>query len=232
MPDALRASGSSASEPTARDVDALFDRLLIDDDPALTAARDATAAAGMPAIEVSPQYGKFLYLLAVATGARRVLEIGTLGGYSTIWLARAVGPSGHVVTLEYEPAHAAVAQTNLDRAGVAERVEVIVGAALDTLPQLQSRTEPFDLVFIDADKENNAAYMQWAVKLSRPGSMIIVDNVVRAGRVLAPATDDQQAQGVVDMLTVIAEHPRLEAAAIQTVGVKGWDGFLLARVSA
>jgi predicted O-methyltransferase YrrM len=210
-------------------VDLLFDGLLIDDDPALAAARDATVAAGMPAIEVSPQYGKFLYLLATATGARRVLEIGTLGGYSTIWLARAVGPSGHVITLEYEPAHAAVAQANIDHAGLGERIEIIVGAALDTLPQLQP--EPFDMVFIDADKENNAAYVQWAVELGRPGSMIVVDNVVRAGRVLAPAVDDHQAQGVVDMLKVIARHPRLEAAAIQTVGVKGWDGFLLARVT-
>jgi predicted O-methyltransferase YrrM len=217
------------SEPSAADVDALLDRLLIDDDPALTAAREETAAAGMPAIEVSAQYGKFLYLLASAIGARRILEIGTLGGYSTIWLARAAGPSGRVVTLEYEPAHADVARANLDRAGVADRVEVIVGAALDTLPQLASR-EPFDLVFIDADKENNAAYVQWAIELTKPGSIILVDNVVRAGRVIDPAPDDHQARGVVDMLQLIAEHPRLEAAAIQTVGVKGWDGFLVARV--
>lgn len=218
------------SEPTAADVDALFGRLLIGDDPVLAAAQEATAAAGMPPIEVSPQYGKFLYLLATASGARRILEIGTLGGYSTIWLARAVGPSGHVVTLEYEPKHAEVARANLDRAGVGERVEVIVGAALDTLPQLASRPEPFDLVFVDADKENNTAYVQWAVELSAHGAIILVDNVVRAGRVLAPARDDHQAQGVLDMLTMIEKHPRLEAAAIQTVGVKGWDGFLLAHV--
>ncbi len=156
------------SEPNAADVDALFDRLLIGDDPALAAARKATADAGMPPIEVSAQYGRFLYLLASATGARRILEIGTLGGYSTIWLARAVGPSGRVVTLEYEPKHAEVARANLDRAGVAERVEVIVGAALDTLPRLAARLEPFDLVFVDADKENNAAYVQWAVELTAP----------------------------------------------------------------
>ena len=220
------------SEPQARDVDALFDRLLIGDDPALTAVREATAA-GMRPIEVSPQYGKFLYLLASAIRARRTLEIGTLGGFSTIWLARAVGPSGHVVTLEREPKHADVARANLEEAGVGERVEVIVGAALDTLPQLATRPgrEPFDLVFVDADKENNVAYVQWAVDLSEPGSIILVDNVVRAGRVLSPATDDSQAQGVAAMLTMVAEHPRLEAAAIQTVGVKGWDGFLLARVT-
>ena len=219
------------SEPSPTDVDALFDRLLVGDDAVLAATREATAAAGMPAIEVSTQHGKLLYLLALAMRARRVLEIGTLGGFSTIWLARAVGPDGHVVTLEYEPKHAEVARANLDRAGVGERVEVIVGAALDTLPQLRSRQEPFDLVFVDADKENNSAYVQWAVELTPPGSMIVVDNVVRMGRVLAPAADDHQAQGVVDMLNMIAAHPRLEAAAIQTVGVKGWDGFLLARVT-
>jgi predicted O-methyltransferase YrrM len=219
------------TEPT--DVDALFDRLLIGDDPALTAAREASVAAGLPTIEVSPQYGQFLYLLASATGARRVLEIGTLGGYSTICLARAVGPSGRVITLEFEPKHAEVARANLDRALIGDRAEVIVGAALDTLPQLAKRPdhEPFDLVFVDADKENNAAYVRWAVELGRAGSMILVDNVVRSGRVVAPAHEDHQAQGVVDMLNTIAEHPRLEAAAIQTVGVKGWDGFLLARVT-
>lgn len=218
------------SEPQARDVDALLDRLLVGDDPVLAAVHEATAAAGMPPIEVSPQYGKFLYLLASATRARRILEIGTLGGFSTIWLARAAGPSGHVVTLECEPKHAEVARANLERAGVGERVEVIVGAALDTLPQLATR-EPFDLVFIDADKENNVGYVQWAIDLSEAGSIIVVDNVVRAGRVLSPADDDTQAQGVAAMLTMVAEHPRLEAAAIQTVGVKGWDGFLVARVT-
>lgn len=208
----------------------MLDRLLVGDDPALAAARDAAAAAGMPSIEVSAQYGKFLYLLAMAMDARSILEIGTLAGYSTIWLARAAGPSGRVVTLEYEATHAEVARANVARAGVGDRVEVIVGAALDTLPRLASQYGPFDLVFVDADKENNTAYVQWAIELTRSGSMILVDNVVRAGRVLAPAAEDHQAKGVADMLNMIAEHPRLEAAAIQTVGVKGWDGFLLARV--
>jgi predicted O-methyltransferase YrrM len=210
----------------------LFDRLLLADDPALTAALDASDAAGMPPIAVSPQGGKFLYLLASAMRATRILEVGTLGGYSTIWLARAAGPSGRVVTLEYEPRHADVARTNLARAGVGDRVEVIVGAALDTLPQLasQSTDGPFDLVFVDADKENNAAYLRWAIELSAPGSVIVVDNVVRAGRVLAPAPEDSQAQGVADMLDVMGENPRLETAAIQTVGVKGWDGFAIALV--
>jgi predicted O-methyltransferase YrrM len=217
------------SEPTAQDIDAYFDRILLGDDPALTAALEASDAAGLPTIAVSSQYGKFLYLLAMATHASRVLEIGTLGGFSTIWLARAVGPAGHVVTLEYEPKHAQVARANLSRAGVADRVEVIVGAALDTLPGLAER-EPFDLVFIDADKENNSAYVQWAIKLGAPGSIVVVDNVVRAGRVLDPAPDDHQARGVRDMWEMIAANPRLEAAAIQTVGAKGWDGFALAIV--
>jgi predicted O-methyltransferase YrrM len=222
---------ADVTEP--RDVDAMLDRVLLADDPMLAAARDTTAAAGMPPIEVSPQYGKFLHLLASAIGARNILEIGTLGGFSTIWLARAVGPSGRVVTLEYEPAHAEVARANLQRAGVGDQVEVIVGAALDTLPELAARADraPFDMVFVDADKENNAAYVQWAVELSGAGSIIVVDNVIRAGRVLAPAAEDAQAQGVVAMFDVIAKHPRLDAAAIQTVGVKGWDGFLLARVT-
>jgi predicted O-methyltransferase YrrM len=215
--------------PTAQDVDAFLDRALLADDPALTAALSDSDAAGLPSIAVSPQYGKFLFLLASAIRAQRILEIGTLGGFSTIWLARAVGPSGHVVTLEYEPKHAEVARANLARAGVADRVEVIVGAALDTLPRLE-RGEPFDLVFIDADKENNSAYVQWATRLGRPGAVVLVDNVIRAGRVLEPAADDSQAQGVRDMLQMMSDNPRLDSAAIQTVGIKGWDGFALAIV--
>jgi predicted O-methyltransferase YrrM len=220
------------SEPTAEAVDAFFNSTLLPDDPALTAALEHSAAAGLPPIAVSPQQGKFLYLLASAMRARRILEIGTLGGFSTIWLARAAGPTGRVVTLEYAPKHAEVAQDNLQRAGVGDRVEVTVGAALDTLPQLASRPgrEPFDMVFIDADKENYPAYVRWAVELSAPGSVIVADNVVRAGRILAPAAEDEQAQAVVDMLRTMGEHPRLDTAAIQTVGVKGWDGFALALV--
>jgi predicted O-methyltransferase YrrM len=217
------------TEPSAQDVDALLDRLLLDADPALAAALADSDAAGLPSIAVSPQYGKFLNLLATATGARRVLEIGTLGGFSTIWLARAVGPSGRVVTLEYEPRHADVARANLARAQVADRVEVIVGAALDTLPRL-TQHESFDLFFIDADKENNAAYVQWAIELGRPGSVIVVDNVIREGRVFAPAADDHQARGVRDMLEMMGGNPRLDTAAIQTVGVKKWDGFAFAVV--
>jgi predicted O-methyltransferase YrrM len=218
------------SQPDPRDVDALFNRVLHTEDDALKAARQAGHAAGLPPIEVSAQHGKFLSLLARATHAKRVLEIGTLGGYSTICLARGVGPGGRVVTLEYEPKHAEVARANLARAGVDDRVEVIVGAALDTLPRLLERDEPFDLFFIDADKENNSAYVQWAIKLAVPGSMIVVDNVVRAGRVFDPAPDDHQARGVREMIDMMGEHPRLDTAAIQTVGTKGWDGFALALV--
>jgi predicted O-methyltransferase YrrM len=208
-------------------VDALLDRLLLDEDPILAAALADSAAAGLPGIEVSPQSGQLLYLLTRISGARRVLEIGTLGGYSTICLARGVGAEGSVVTLEYDPRHAEVARINLERAGVAGRVDVVVGAALDSLPGL---TGPFDLVFIDADKENSSAYVQWAIDLGRPGTVIIVDNVVRHARILDPAPGDNQARGVRDMLEMVGTHPRLDIAAIQTLGVKGWDGFAVAVV--
>lgn len=213
-----------------RDLDDMFSRLLHTEDAALTAARDAADAAGMPRIEVSAQHAKLLSLLATATGATRVLEIGTLAGYSTIALARGVGSDGRVVTLEYDPAHAEVAAANLDRAGVAERVEIVVGAALDTLPDLAARDELFDFFFIDADKENNSAYVDWAVRLAVPGALIVIDNIARMGRVLDPAPDDHQARAVHDMFVMMGEHPRLDTAAIQTVGTKGWDGFAVARV--
>ncbi|WP_125079111.1 O-methyltransferase [Mycobacterium sp. P7213] len=215
-------------KPTPRDVDALLDNLFAGEDPALTAALAASDDAGLPPIAVSVQQGKFLNLLATATRATRILEIGTLGGYSTIWLARAVGPTGSVVTLEYEPTHAEVARGNLDRAGVGDRVQIRVGAALDTLPTLTG--EPFDLVFIDADKENNVGYLNWAVQLSRPGSVIVVDNVIREGAILHPRSDDATARGSRDVLELMGKHPRLRAAALQTVGAKGWDGFALAIV--
>jgi predicted O-methyltransferase YrrM len=218
------------AEPDPKALDDLFNRVLDTEDDALTAAREAGIAAGMPPIEVSAQHGKLLYLLATAMRARHVLEIGTLAAYSTIQLARAVGPAGDVVTLEFEPRHAEVARANLARAGVADRVEVIVGAALDTLPTLAGRDETFDLVFIDADKENNVAYVEWAIKLGAPGSIIVVDNIARFGRVLEPASDDLQARAVRDMLDMMGADPRLEAAAIQTVGTKGWDGFAVAVV--
>jgi predicted O-methyltransferase YrrM len=221
---------SHVAEPDPKALDDLFNRVLRTEDEALTAARESADAAGMPAIEVSAQHGRLLYLLATAIRATRVLEIGTLAGYSAINLARAVGPSGHVVTLEYEPKHAEVARENLARAGVGDRVEVIVGTALDILPQLAERGETFDLIFIDADKENNVAYVEWAIKLGRPGSMIVVDNIARFGRVYEPAGDDHQARAIRDMLDMMGEHPKLDAAAIQTVGTKGWDGFAVAIV--
>ncbi|MEO3759568.1 O-methyltransferase [Mycobacterium sp. B14F4] len=218
------------AEPDPKALDDLFNRLLNTEDDALRAARESADAAGMPPIEVSAQHGKLLYLLTTVSRARRVLEIGTLAGYSTIQLARGVGPNGHVVTLEYEPKHAEVARANFARAGVQDRVELLVGTALDTLPTLADRGEPFDLTFIDADKENNIAYVEWATKLGHPGSIIVVDNIARFGRVLDPAPDDHQARAVHDMLEMMGAHPRLETAAIQTVGTKGWDGFAVARI--
>ena len=220
--------GEVTEKPRPRDVDALLDNLFAGEDPALTAALAASDEAGLPPIAVSVQQGKFLNLLATAARATRILEIGTLGGYSTICLARAVGPAGSVVTLEYEPKHAEVARGNLARAGVGDRVQILVGAALDTLPTLTG--EPFDLVFIDADKENNVGYLNWAVRLCRPGSVIVVDNVIREGAILNPSSDDVTARGSRDVLELMGTHPRLRSAALQTVGAKGWDGFALAVV--
>ena len=214
-------------DETSLAVDALLNDLLLGQDPVLAAALADSQAAGLPPIEVSPQSARLLYLLTRIAGARRVLEIGTLGGYSTICLARGVGAEGAVVTLEHDPRHAEVAARNLDRAGVADRVQIVVGAALDTLPTLSG---DFDLVFIDADKENNSAYLRWAIDLGRPGTVIIVDNVVRNGRILDPAEGDTQARAVRDALAMMGADPRLEAAALQTLGVKGWDGLAIARV--
>ncbi len=208
-------------------VDALLDRLLLGDDPALRVALSESQSAGLPPIEVSAQGARLLYLLTRISGARRVLEIGTLGGFSTICLARGVGAEGIVVTLEHNPRHAEVASRNLQSAGLGDRVDIVVGSALDTLPGLSG---DFDLVFIDADKENNAAYVRHAIRLGRPGTVIVVDNAVRAGRILDPAADDHQGHGVRDMLEIISAETHLEAAAIQTVGAKGWDGFVIARV--
>jgi predicted O-methyltransferase YrrM len=222
---------ADVTEPDPRALDAMFTRLLHTEDAALTAARAATDAAGMPRIEVSAQHAKLLTLLARSTGATRVLEIGTLGGYSTIALARGVGPQGRVVSLEYAQAHADVARANLVGADVADRVEIIVGAALDSLPTLAERGDRFDFFFIDADKEHNPDYVEWAVRLAHPGAVIVVDNIARNGRVLDPAPDDEQARAVRDMFVMMGEHPRLDTAAIQTVGTKGWDGFAVALVS-
>ena len=218
-------------KPTPQDVDAFLDSTLVGDDPVLSAALKDSDAAGLPQIAVSLQQGKFLSLLAGAMQARRILEIGTLGGFSTIWLARGAGPQGRVVTLEYEPKHAEVARANLVRAGVGDRVEIKVGAALETLPTLPTVTDgPFDLVFIDADKDNYVAYLEWAIRLARPGAVIVADNVIREGRVLTATSEDAAASAVRETLQMMGEDPRLDAAAIQTVGAKHWDGFAFALV--
>ena len=208
-------------------VDDYFD-VLIGPDPVLDAAQADAAAAGLPEIAVAPNQGKQLNLLARIGGARSILEIGTLGGYSTIWLARALPPGGKLVTLEYDPHHAEVARENLKRAGFGEDVvDIRVGAALDTLPTL---TGPFDFIFIDADKANLPGYVAAAVKLSRPGTTIVVDNVVRRGTVADQDTTDPDSVGVRRMTEVIEAEPRLDATAVQTVGRKGHDGFVLAVV--
>src|SRR5271166_6713776 len=213
--------------PTPRDVDAFLDATMVGEDSVLSAALQASEQAGLPSIAVSAQQGKFLSLLAGAIGARRVLEIGTLGGFSSIWLARGVGPDGRVLTLEYEPKHAKVARANIDRAGVGDRVEVVVGPALETLPTVTDG--PFDLVFIDADKENNAGYLEWALRLTHPGSVIVVDNVIRDGAILSPDPDDK-VRATRRTLEMMGEHPELDTAVLQTVGAKHWDGFALALV--
>jgi predicted O-methyltransferase YrrM len=220
----------AVTEPDPRALDAMFTRLLHTEDAALAAARESAGAAGMPQIEVSAQHAKLLTLLATCTRATAVLEIGTLAGYSTIALARGVAPAGRVVTLEYAQAHADVARGNLDRAGVGDRVDIVVGAALDSLPRLADRGDRFDFFFIDADKENNSSYVEWAVRLAAPGAVIVIDNIARMGRVLDPAPDDLQARAVKDMFEMMGDDPRLDTAAIQTVGTKGWDGFAVAIV--
>ncbi|MBV9125252.1 MAG: O-methyltransferase [Planctomycetes bacterium] len=207
--------------------------LLVPSDPALEAALQASAAAGLPAIHVSPNQGKLLHLLARLQGARTILEIGTLGGYSTIWLARALPPDGLLITLEADPGHAAIARANLAQAGLAEVVEVRLGSALDTLPQLLAEGRgPFDLIFIDADKPSYPDYLAWTLKLVRRGSLILADNVVRGGAVVEAANTDPKIQGVRRFNELLAAEPRLSATAIQTVGTKGYDGFALALVTA
>ncbi len=202
---------------------------LVGPDAALERALAANAAAGLPPHDLSPAQGKFLHLLARMLRATRILEIGTLGGYLTIWLARALGPGGRLVTLEAEPRHADVARSNIAAAGLDAAVDLRVGSALDTLPELEGQA-PFDLVFIDADKPSNPTYLAWALKLTRPGSVIVGDNVVRDGAVADPASADPRVQGVRSFFDMMAAEPRLDATALQTVGSKGWDGFALALV--
>jgi predicted O-methyltransferase YrrM len=214
-------------------VDRYLTDLLVAPDPALDGALEASAAAGLPAVNVAPNQGKFLHLLARLVGARSILEIGTLGGYSTIWLARALPPGGRLITLELEPDYAALARANIARAGLADRVEVIVGPALESLPRLAAEGRgPFDLVFLDADKPNYPEYFARSLELSRVGTLIVVDNVVRKGAVLDAASDDPVIRGVRRFNEVLAAEPRVCATAIQTVGSKGHDGFALALVTA
>jgi predicted O-methyltransferase YrrM len=204
---------------------------LIGDDPALEAALDNNRKRGLPAIDVSPAQGKLLYLLARMIGAKRILEVGTLGGYSTIWLARALPADRTVVTLELEQRHADVARANLERAGLSSRVELHVGPARDTLAKLaKAGGEPFDLVFIDADKPNNRHYLSSALKLSRPGTVIVCDNVVRDGDVIDTSGRDPNVEGARAAFAFIGKEKRLDGTAIQTVGVKGYDGFAIAIV--
>jgi predicted O-methyltransferase YrrM len=212
-------------------VDRYIAEKLLPPDPALEAALKANAAADLPSIDVAPNQGKLLHLLALAMGARRILEIGTLGGYSTIWLARALPPGGRLVTLEVDPKHAAVAQSNLSRAGHAESVELRVGPAKVSLAALHAEgSAPFDLIFIDADKPSIPAYLTLSLKLARLGSLIVIDNVIREGEIIDAATTDPAVQGVRAMFEMLAAEPRLSATAIQTVGSKGYDGFAMAVV--
>ena len=210
----------------------LTDRL-VEDDPALAAALKDSAKAGLPPINVSPNQGKFLMLLAQAIGARRILEIGTLGGYSAIWLARALPADGRLLSLEADPAYAELARANLARAGLAEKVEVRVGRAQDTLPELIAEgAAPFDLIFIDADKPSSPDYYQWSVELARRGSLIVVDNVVREGRVIDAKSDSPHIQGLRRFFDLAAADSRVSGTAIQTVGAKGHDGLAILRVTA
>lgn len=214
-------------------VDRYITDLLVPPDPALDHALQASAAAGLPAISVSANQGKFLMLLAQLCGAARILEVGTLGAYSTIWLARGLRPGGRLLTLESNPLHARVARENLSRAELDDVVELRIGAALEALPQIEAaREEPFDLVFIDADKENTPEYFRWALRLTRPGSLIVVDNVIRDGAVVDPASTDSRVQGMRRFARELAAETRVNATAIQTVGSKGYDGFAIARVVA
>jgi predicted O-methyltransferase YrrM len=213
-------------------VDRYLTELLVPPDPALDEALEDSAASGLPLINVSPCLGKLLFLLAKLAGARRILEIGTLGGYSAIWLARALPPGGRLVTLELDARYAAVARRNFARAGLSDVIDLRLGPALDTLPQLASAgVSPFDLVFIDADKRSYSEYLSWAIRLARSGTLIVADNVVRQGAIIDASSDDAGVIGVRRFNAAVAADPRLTATAIQTVGVKGYDGFAVVLVT-
>jgi predicted O-methyltransferase YrrM len=212
-------------------VDRYLTDTLVHPDDALNEAVQANTHAGLPAIDVAPNQGKLLHLLARIHGARRILEVGTLGGYSTIWLARALPPYGRLITLELDPTHASVASQNIQRAGLSSLVDIRVGSALESLTRLHAdKTDPFDLIFLDADKPNNPVYLEWALKLSRPGTLIIGDNVIREGEILDAASTDASVVGTRTFLERLGSHPRLDATALQTVGSKGYDGIAFAIV--
>lgn len=214
-------------------VDDYITQLFVQSDPIMQETLAASETAGLPSISVAPNEGKLLMLLAQLCGARNILEIGTLGGYSTIWLARGMVSEGSLITLEANPKHAEVARLNIARAGFTDRVEVRVGPARDTLPQLATEgRSPFDLIFIDADKEGYPEYLAWALKLARPGALIIADNVIRDGKILDPADTDPRVQGARRFNQLLAEEPRVKATVIQTVGGKGHDGMAIAIVTA
>jgi len=220
------------SEDLWSTVDTYLAEKLVKTDAALDRALETSEAAGLPAINVSPNHGKLLHILARMVNARAILEIGTLGGYSTIWMARALPPGGRLITLEFEPKHAELAQANIARAGLDKVVEVRVGVALETLPKIAAeQIGPFDLIFIDADKVSTADYFQWALKLSRVGSLIVVDNVIRKGEVANAKTSDPAVQGMRRFIEIAAAEQRVMATAIQTVGSKGYDGFSIALVT-
>jgi predicted O-methyltransferase YrrM len=220
------------SEPVWAAVDDYLGEALLPHDAALEDALARSAAAGLPAIQVSPLQGRLLFLLALALRPAAILEIGTLGAYSTIWLARALPPEGRLVTLELEPAHAAVAQANLAAAGMAERVELRVGAALESLRALAAEgRRPFDLIFIDADKPSYPAYFEWALRLARAGTVIVADNVVRDGALADAASEDPKVQAMRQLVAMMAAEPRVAATVLQTVGSKGYDGFAVAVVT-
>jgi predicted O-methyltransferase YrrM len=219
------------SDPTWSAVDSFVEEHLLADDAGLEAAVQASVAAGLPPIAVTPSQGKLLHLIARAIGVRSILEIGTLGGYSSIWLARALPASGRLVTLEADPRYAELATGNIERAGLAQLVEVRAGKALDTLPQLAAESpQPFDLVFIDADKVHTPDYFQWALQLTQPGSVIVADNVIRDGTVIDPDSSDPAVLGSRRFHELLASEPRVSASTIQTVGAKGYDGFTFALV--
>ncbi len=212
-------------------VDQYIDQLFVPEDAALEAARKSAVDAGLPEIQVSRGQGKLLYLLARLCGARRILELGTLGGYSAIWLGRALPPDGRMISLELDPHHADVARASIARAGLDDRVEVLVGRALDSLKQLKERgVEPFDMVFIDADKVSYPAYLERTLPLIRPGGLLAADNVVRAGKVLDPDSDDESVRGAATFNAALAAEPRVEAIVLQQVGAKGHDGLAIAVV--